>query len=45
MDIMGKTLFVLKIVVVFMNCKAQPHRLYLIRAFFSKKERENLAWV
>jgi hypothetical protein len=39
MDIMGKTLFVLKIVVVFMNCKAQPHRLYLIRAFFSQKEK------
>jgi len=39
MDFMGKTLFVLKIVVVFMKCKAQPHRLYLIRIFLSQKEK------
>jgi hypothetical protein len=39
MDIIGKTLFALKIVVVFMKCKAQPHMLYLIRAFLSQKEK------
>jgi hypothetical protein len=35
---MGKTFFVLKIVAVFMKCKAQPHRLYLIGTFLSQKE-------
>jgi hypothetical protein len=39
MDIMGKTFFVLKIVAVFMKCKAQPHNLYLIGAFLSQKEK------
>jgi hypothetical protein len=39
MDIMGKTFFVLKIVAVFMKCKAQPHMLYLIEAFLSQKEK------
>jgi len=39
MDFMGKTLFVLKIVVVLTKCKAQPHRLYLIKAFLSQKEK------
>jgi hypothetical protein len=39
MDIMGKTLFVLKIVAIFMKCKAQPNRLYRIGASLSQKEK------
>jgi hypothetical protein len=35
----GKNLVCLKIVMVFMKCKAQAHRLYLIRAFLSQKEK------
>jgi hypothetical protein len=34
-----KTLFFLKIVAIFMKCKAQPHMLYLIGAFLSQKEK------
>jgi hypothetical protein len=37
MEIMGKTFFVLKIVAIFMKCKAQPHKLHLIGAFLSQK--------
>jgi hypothetical protein len=43
---MGKTFFVLKIVAVFMKCKAQPPQALPYRSLpISKREKENLAWV